>query len=132
VELIVGPEVVTGSTRMKAGTATKLALNMLTTAAMLRLGKVWGNLMIDLRVSNDKLSDRALRIITQQTALGRDAARDLLHAAEGSVKRALVMAKLNCAAAAADAKLRESGGKLRPLLGPPRGPSTSVERRTPR
>ncbi|MCC6679532.1 MAG: N-acetylmuramic acid 6-phosphate etherase [Phycisphaeraceae bacterium] len=120
VELIVGPEVVTGSTRMKAGTATKLALNMLTTATMVRLGKVWGNLMIDLRVSNDKLIDRALRIITKQTNLDRFAAAALLHQAEGSVKRALVMARLHCDCAEADEKLRQSDGKLRPLLGPPR------------
>jgi len=119
VELLVGPEVVTGSTRMKAGTATKLALNMLTTATMVRLGKVWGNLMIDLRASNDKLVDRALRILTTQTSLDRAAAHELLRRAGGRVKHALVMAKLQCDADTADAKLHAAHGQLRPLIGAP-------------
>ena len=105
---------------MKAGTATKLALNMISTATMVRLGKVWGNLMIDLRVTNDKLIDRALRILTHQADLSRDAALTLLRDSGGSVKRALVMARLQCTAAEADEKLRQSAGQLRPLLGAPR------------
>ncbi len=120
VELLVGPEVVTGSTRLKAGTATKLALNMITTTAMIQLGKVWGNLMVDLRASNAKLRDRALRIIASQTDLDRDEAAELLDQADGRVKLALVMARRKVDAARAQALLDEHGGKLRPILGSPR------------
>lgn len=88
---VVGPEVVTGSTRMKAGTATKLALNTLTTAAMIRIGKVYGNLMVDLRASNDKLRDRAERILMELAGLGRPEARKLLADANGELKPAIVM-----------------------------------------
>ncbi|EQD43915.1 N-acetylmuramic acid-6-phosphate etherase, partial [mine drainage metagenome] len=87
-----GPEVLAGSTRLKAGTATKLVLNTITTLTMVKLGKVFGNLMVDLDASkNSKLHDRATRIIIQITRLDRDAARQLLHSARGNVKRALVM-----------------------------------------
>ncbi len=88
---VVGPEVVTGSTRMKAGTATKLALNTLTTATMIRIGKVHGNLMVDLRASNAKLRDRSERILMELTGLARPAARKLLAAADGELKPAIVM-----------------------------------------
>jgi N-acetylmuramic acid 6-phosphate etherase len=88
---VVGPEVVTGSTRMKAGTATKLVLNMLTTAAMVKLGKVHGNLMVDLRAVNNKLRDRSVRIVMELTPLSRRQAQALLQRAEGKVKAALVM-----------------------------------------
>ncbi len=88
---VVGPEVVTGSTRMKAGTATKLVLNTLTTAAMIKLGKVYGNLMVDLRATNEKLRDRSIRIVMELTGLSRAKARKLLDAAEGKVKTAIVM-----------------------------------------
>jgi len=88
---VVGPEVVTGSTRMKAGTATKLVLNTLTTAAMIRMGKVYGNLMVDLKATNEKLRDRSLRIVMEMTNLSRPAARRLLARAEGKVKAAIVM-----------------------------------------
>ena len=88
---IVGPEVVTGSTRMKAGTATKLVLNMLTTGVMIRLGKVYGNLMVDLRAVNEKLRDRSVRIVMELTNLSRPRARRLLSRAEGKVKAAIVM-----------------------------------------
>ena len=74
----VGPEVVTGSTRMKSGTATKLVLNTLTTGAMIRLGKIYGNLMVDLRAWNDKLVDRSQRILMETTGLGRDESRAVL------------------------------------------------------
>lgn len=120
VELLVGPEVLTGSTRMKAGTATKLALNMITTTAMVQRGKAWGNLMVDLRASNAKLRDRALRVLSSQTDLPRDRAAALLEQAGGRVKPALVMARLRCGAAEAEAELAKHGGKLRPILGPPR------------
>jgi N-acetylmuramic acid 6-phosphate etherase len=88
---IVGPEVITGSTRMKAGTATKLVLNTLTTAAMIKIGKVYGNLMVDLKATNFKLRDRSERIITEMTKLSRPAARKLLKKADGLVKAAVVM-----------------------------------------
>ncbi len=88
---VVGPEVITGSTRMKAGTATKLVLNTLTTAAMIRLGKVYGNLMVDLRATNEKLRDRSVRIVMEMTNLGRSRAAKLLARAQGKVKAAIVM-----------------------------------------
>ena len=88
---VVGPEVVTGSTRMKAGTATKLVLNSLTTGAMIRLGKVYGNLMVDLKATNDKLRDRSLRIVMEITNLSRPRAKRLLSDAQGKVKAAIVM-----------------------------------------
>ena len=88
---VVGPEVITGSTRMKAGTATKLVLNTLTTAAMVKLGKVHGNLMVDLRAVNNKLRDRSLRIVMELTHLSRAKAKALLQQARGKVKPALVM-----------------------------------------
>lgn len=121
ISLPTGPEALTGSTRMKAGTATKLALNMISTTVMVRLGKCWGNLMVDLRASNDKLRDRALRILVRQTDLSRpDALALLMDRAGGSVKRALVMARLNVHADEADRLLARHHGRLRPLLGPPR------------
>ena len=88
---VVGPEVVTGSTRMKAGTATKLVLNTLSTAAMIRLGKVYDNLMVDLRATNVKLRDRAERIVMEVTGAGRPRARTLLKRARGRAKVAILM-----------------------------------------
>jgi len=88
---VVGPEVITGSTRMKAGTATKLVLNTLTTGAMVKLGKVYGNLMVDLKATNEKLRDRSLRIVMEMTNLSRTGARRLLRRAQGKVKAAIVM-----------------------------------------
>jgi N-acetylmuramic acid 6-phosphate etherase len=88
---VVGPEVVTGSTRMKAGTATKLVLNTLTTGAMIRLGKVYGNLMVDLKATNEKLRDRSLRILMELTDLSRRQAQTLLRRADGQLKAAVVM-----------------------------------------
>jgi len=88
---VVGPEIVTGSTRMKAGTATKLVLNTLTTAAMIKLGKVYGNLMVDLRAVNNKLRDRSVRIVTELTGLSRRRAQALLRRANGQLKPAVVM-----------------------------------------
>ncbi|HUU31077.1 MAG TPA: N-acetylmuramic acid 6-phosphate etherase [Phycisphaerae bacterium] len=88
---VVGPEVVTGSTRMKAGTATKLVLNTLSTAAMIRLGKVYDNLMVDLRATNVKLRDRAERIVMEVTGAGRPQARTLLKRARGRAKVAILM-----------------------------------------
>jgi N-acetylmuramic acid 6-phosphate etherase len=88
---VVGPEVVTGSTRMKAGTATKLVLNTLTTAAMIKMGKVYGNLMVDLKATNNKLRDRSVRIVSEMTGLSRKRAANLLKEADGKVKTAIVM-----------------------------------------
>jgi len=88
---VVGPEVVTGSTRMKAGTATKLVLNTLTTGVMICLGKVYGNLMVDLKATNEKLRDRSVRIVMEITQLNRPRAQKLLARAQGKVKAAIVM-----------------------------------------
>jgi N-acetylmuramic acid 6-phosphate etherase len=88
---VVGPEIITGSTRMKAGTATKLVLNILTTAAMIKMGKVYGNLMVDLNATNQKLRDRSQRIVVQLTGLSRAKAIKLLERAGGKVKAAIVM-----------------------------------------
>ena len=113
---ITGPEVITGSTRMKAGTATKLILNTLTTASMIKMGKVYENLMVDLQVKNVKLKDRAERIIMTVTDLGRDAADKLLEKANGNVKTAIVMHKLNIDYENARSKLDECGGFVRKVL----------------
>jgi N-acetylmuramic acid 6-phosphate etherase len=115
----VGPEVVTGSTRMKAGTATKLVLNTLTTGAMIRLGKIYGNLMVDLKAWNDKLVDRSERIIMETTGVERARARELIDAAEGSVKVAIVMARRAVSKAEAERLLVEHQGHLRVIVGDP-------------
>jgi len=107
---LVGPEVITGSTRMKAGTATKLVLNTITTGAMVRLGKVYGNLMVDLQVTAAKLQDRAERILMDLLSLEREAARSLLREANGHVKTALVMGRLGVDVAEARARLEAAGG----------------------
>lgn len=119
ITVLVGPEVVTGSTRMKAGTATKLVLNTITTGAMVRLGKVYGNLMVDLRAWNAKLVDRAERIVMETTGADRAAARAAIAAAEGGVKRAIVMVRRDVGPAEADRLLEASGGQLRPVVGDP-------------
>ncbi len=108
-----GPEVVTGSTRMKAGTATKLVLNTISTTLMVRLGKVYENLMVDLRASNAKLRDRAARIVSTLTGLPRDEAFGLLDRAGGLVKVAVVMHRRGIDRPAAEARLSEGGGSLR-------------------
>jgi N-acetylmuramic acid 6-phosphate etherase len=114
-----GPEVVTGSTRMKAGTATKMVLNMITTGTMVHSGKVYGHLMVDLRATNDKLRDRAARIISQITGLDRAAGFELLDRAEGCVKPALVMHAKDCPLDKAVTILDKHSGQLRPILGDP-------------
>jgi len=115
----VGPEIVTGSTRMKAGTATKLVLNMLTTGAMIRLGKTYGNLMVDLRAWNDKLVDRSQRIVMETTGLGRDQAQAVIEAADGRVKTAIVMARRGVPREEAERLLTEHEGRLRAIVGDP-------------
>jgi N-acetylmuramic acid 6-phosphate etherase len=119
ITVLVGPEVVTGSTRMKAGTATKLVLNTLTTGAMIRLGKTYGNLMVDLRAWNDKLIDRSQRIVMESTGLGRDEARDVIQAADGKVKTAIVMARRRVSRDEAERLLEEHLGRLRDIVGDP-------------
>jgi N-acetylmuramic acid 6-phosphate etherase len=119
ITVLVGPEVVTGSTRMKAGTATKLVLNTLTTGAMIRLGKTYGNLMVDLRAWNEKLVDRSQRIVMETTGLDRTAARNVIQAADGSVKTAIVMARRGVARDEAERLLAEHGGRLRLIVGDP-------------
>jgi N-acetylmuramic acid 6-phosphate etherase len=113
---LVGPEVVTGSTRMKAGTATKMVLNMITTGAMIRLGKVYGNLMVDLRATNQKLRDRGERILMETLDLERDEARELLARAEGSLKTAMVMHWTGLDQDRAAEELARAGGRLGGVL----------------
>jgi N-acetylmuramic acid 6-phosphate etherase len=113
---LVGPEVVTGSTRMKAGTATKLVLNTISTGAMIRIGKVYGNLMVDLRATNEKLRDRSERILMEMCELERPQARELLQRAGGSVKTAIAMYWTRSEPAEAQRKLREAGGQLGEIL----------------
>ena len=110
-----GPEVVTGSTRMKAGTATKLVLNMLSTGALVRLGYVYGNLMVNVQPANTKLADRAARIIATITGLGYDEAAVLLARAD-SVKTAVVMQKLGLDRAEAETRLDAAHGRLKDAL----------------
>ena len=114
---VVGPEVVTGSTRMKAGTATKMVLNTLTTAAMIRAGKVYGNLMVDLRATNAKLRDRSRRIVGEVTGLDRRAAGALLARAGGRGKVALVMHFRRIGRQAAQRLLKRHHGFLRAAIG---------------
>ena len=113
---LTGPEVITGSTRLKAGTATKLVLNTITTLAMVRLGKVYGNLMVDLRASNQKLWDRGARIVATVTGLPRDDAMDLLRRAGGHVKVAVVMHYRSVGEDEAKALLAAAGGVLRAAI----------------
>jgi len=119
VVVIVGPEAITGSTRMKAGTATKLVLNAITTGAMVRLGKTYGNLMVDLRATNDKLRDRSERIVMEVANVSREEARSALARADGSVKLALVMLEHGVGPADARRRLDEAGGVIRRVLPAP-------------
>lgn len=114
---IVGPEVISGSTRMKAGTATKLVLNMLTTGAMVRLGKTFGNLMVDLRATNEKLRIRSRRIVRLLTNLDDDGAGQLLGRCDGEVKTAIVVGRLGLAVEEARQRLKRHDGHLRAALG---------------
>jgi N-acetylmuramic acid 6-phosphate etherase len=109
----VGPEVIMGSTRMKSGTAQKLVLNMITTASMIRLGKVFENMMIDLQTTNEKLKERAKRIVMTITGISYDDAESILVKADGHVKTALVMIKAGVDATEAKRRLTHSGGFVR-------------------
>ena len=111
-----GPEVITGSTRMKSGTATKLILNMISTTTMIKLGKVYGNLMVDLKTVNDKLVDRGTRIISEISGLNYNDAMQRLYSAENSVKSAIVMEIMQCSLADAKEKLKNADGFLRKII----------------
>ncbi len=121
IALDTGEEILTGSTRLKAGSATKAALNAITTAAMVRDGKVFGNLMVDLRPGSAKLRDRSLRIIARAGSVSREQARRLQAEADGEVKTAIVMARCNLGAQAARRVLRHTQGHVRPAIADPSG-----------
>ena len=116
IRLLTGPELLTGSTRLKAGTATKMALNILSTGVMVRLGKVFGNRMVAVSVSNAKLEDRALRILRDLTGVPREEGASLLASSHGSVKLALLMAAAALPVNAAQQHLEQAGGNLRLAL----------------
>lgn len=116
IELLVGPEILTGSTRMKAGTASKLALNMLSTGLMIRLGYSFGNLMVNVQPKNQKLIDRAERIIVEATGATRAKAAELLEASGRKVKVAIVMGRLGVGRAAAEMQLERAGGRVAEAL----------------
>lgn len=114
---VVGPEVVSGSTRLKAGTATKLILNSITTAAMIRIGKTYGNLMVDVRATNTKLVARSRRLVRWLTGVDETTADRLLAAADGRVKIAIVMHHRQTDAGSAQQLLEQHGGHLRKVIG---------------
>ena len=116
IEVLVGPEVIAGSTRLKAGTATKLVLNMLSTAAMIRLGHVYGNLMVNVQPNSAKLRDRAERVVAEAAGVGREQAARLLAAAGDSVKTAIVMARRGVTRDRAERLLEASGGRVSEAL----------------
>src|SRR5918992_1008382 len=113
----VGPEIIAGSTRLKAGTATKLVLNMLTTAAMVRIGKTYGNLMVDVHTGSEKLKDRARRIVNIVTGLDYEEADRLLKVAQWNVKAAIVMQKTGLSYVKAISRLRKAHDSMRQALG---------------
>lgn len=113
---LVGPEVISGSTRMKAGSAQKMVLNMLSTGVMIRLGKTYGNLMVDVQASNIKLQARARRIVAQATGLDLHAATLLLSQCNGEVKTAIVAALAQVSPAVARERLVQAGGVVRPAI----------------
>jgi len=117
IALGVGPEVIAGSTRLKAASATKLVLNMLTTATMVRTGKTYGNLMVDVQPTSEKLKDRARRILMIATGIDYEAAGRLLKRARGNVKAAIVMQKTGLTLPRAAARLRTANGLVREAVG---------------
>lgn len=124
IALDTGPEILTGSTRLKAGSATKAALNAITTAAMVRVGKVYENLMVDLRPGSAKLRDRAVRITAAAAEVSSEEAAALLQAAGGEVKTAIVMARSGLTAESARERIRGAGGSVRRALVNPSGRRT--------
>ena len=119
ISVVVGPEVLAGSTRLKAGTAQKMVLNMLTTGAFVRLGKTFGNLMVDVQASNEKLRARAIRIVAEATGSTREEAAALLERCDGETKTAIVAHHRQVDAAAARALLAQSQGRVRAALETP-------------
>jgi N-acetylmuramic acid 6-phosphate etherase len=117
----VGPEVIAGSTRMKCGTSQKLVLNMISTAAMIEIGKTYGNLMVDVQATNEKLQARAIRIVSQVTRASSKEIQRVLTLSDWSVKTAILMLETDLDAAAARKRLDDSGGSLRRALGPHHG-----------
>lgn len=117
IEVEVGPEVLTGSTRLKSGTAQKLILNMISTASMVRTGKVYQNLMVDVMQSNEKLHTRAENIVIDATGVTRPEARSAIDAAGGSVKVAITMLLADCSADEARSRLEKAGGHVRAAIG---------------
>lgn len=113
INIAVGPEVVTGSTRLKAGSATKMVLNMLTTASMVHIGKVYGNLMVNVQATNKKLKERAKHIVMQITSANYEETEQLIEAAQGDVRVAIVMQKTGLPATQAARLLHSVGGKVR-------------------
>jgi N-acetylmuramic acid 6-phosphate etherase len=113
---VVGPEILSGSTRLKAGTATKMVLNMISTSTMIRIGKTYGNWMVDLRATNAKLKDRSMRIVSGITGVSRDQAELLLAACDGEVKTAIVSHFQGVSKQDAQEIIRGSGGRLRAAL----------------
>jgi N-acetylmuramic acid 6-phosphate etherase len=116
IEPVPGPEVLTGSTRLRAGTATKMVLNMISTAVMVRLGHVYGNLMVNVQPTNAKLEDRARRIIGQAAGVSTERAAELLHAAGRNVRVAIVMGKLGLQREDAETRLARAAGRIREAL----------------
>jgi N-acetylmuramic acid 6-phosphate etherase len=116
---LVGPEVITGSTRLKAGTATKMVLNTITTGAMILLGKVYGNLMVDMQVTCRKLQDRGERILMETLEVDRAEARTLLEKAAGKVKVAIVMGKMGIGMEEAEQRLQAVDGIVSRVVGEP-------------
>ncbi|MFP7492393.1 N-acetylmuramic acid 6-phosphate etherase [Terribacillus saccharophilus] len=116
IELETGPEILTGSTRLKAGTAQKLVLNMISTASMVGVGKVYKNLMVDVKPTNDKLQERAKRIIMEATGANYEAAEKVFEQSGGQVKTAIVMLLLDSTKEEAEAKLQEAGGFVRTAI----------------
>lgn len=117
IEPLPGPEIIAGSTRLRAGTATKLVLNMISTGVMIRLGHVYRNLMVNVQPKNDKLVDRARRIISQAAGVSYERASELLEASGRSVKTAIVMARLGVQRPDAEARLRAAEGRIAAALG---------------
>lgn len=121
IEAAPGPEVLSGSTRLRAGTATKMVLNMLSTAVMVRLGHVYGNWMVNVKPTNVKLVDRARRIVSEAAGLPYEKASELLEASGNVVKTAIVMGKLGVTRQEAEHRLQAAGGKVRAAIASPGG-----------
>jgi N-acetylmuramic acid 6-phosphate etherase len=123
IEVLTGPEVIAGSTRMKAGTAQKLVLNMLSTATMVRLGKTYGNLMVDLRATNDKLRARSVTIVSEATGVTQDRASAALASADGEVKTAIVAIQARTDPDGARRFLQRSKGRVRDAVSRAQSPN---------